>query len=195
MNLKRTRYQQGSLTTEERKKGPPVWVYRWRETNTAGARKKRKVIVGTKEQFPTKAAAMKQVILLGLEVNVELPTQALEQTLAELVEHYRRFELSDESGKTRRTIAVYEQHIRQYILPKWGHLQITRLKAVAVEAWLKTLHGAPATKAKTRNILSSLYQHARRYEFTTVNPINLVRQGADRVREPDVLTPERFNRS
>lgn len=190
MNLKRTRYQHGSLTTEARKTSPAVWVYRWRDTDTTGTRKKRKLIVGTKEQFPTKASAIKQVHLLGLEINGESPAKALEQTLAELVHHYRQFELSGDSGKSRRTIAVYEQHIRQYILPKWGHLQLTLLKPVAVEAWLKTLPGAPATKAKTRNILSSIFQHARRHEFTTTNPISLVRQSARRVQEPEVLTPE-----
>jgi len=95
------------------------------------------------------------VHLLGLEINNESPAKALEQTLAELVHHYRQFELSEDSKKSRRTIAVYEQHIRQYILPKWGHLQVSLLKPVAVEAWLKTLPGAPATKAKTRNILSA----------------------------------------
>jgi integrase len=38
--------------------------------------------------------------------------------------------------------------------------------------------------------MSGLYQHARRYEFVTTNPISLVPQGAARVKEPEVLTPE-----
>lgn len=50
--------------------------------------------------------------------------------------------------------------------------------------------GAPATKAKTRNVLSSLFQHARRYEFVATNPVSLVRQSAVRLKEPEVLTPE-----
>jgi integrase len=74
-------------------------------------------------------------------------------------------------------------------LPKWGSLDIGKIKAVAVEAWLKSLSGAPATKAKTRNVMSSLYQHARRYEFITTNPISLVRQGSIRQKEPEVLDP------
>jgi integrase len=52
------------------------------------------------------------------------------------------------------------------------------------------LLGAPATKTKTRNVMSSLYQHARRYEFIATNPISLVRQSAVRLKEPEVLTPE-----
>jgi integrase len=38
--------------------------------------------------------------------------------------------------------------------------------------------------------MSSLYQHARRHEFITTNPISLVRQSSIRQKEPDVLDPE-----
>ena len=44
MNLKRERYQQGSLTTEERALGP-VWIVRWRE-RIAGRSVQRKVTLG-----------------------------------------------------------------------------------------------------------------------------------------------------
>jgi integrase len=70
---------------------------------------------------------------------------------------------------------------------------ISQVKAVALEAWLKALSGAPATKAKTRNVLSSIYQHARRCEFIATNPVSLVRQSAVRLKEPEVLTPEEVN--
>ena len=42
MNFKRERYQQGSLTTEKRKNGPDVYVYRWRDRSV-----KRKQILGS----------------------------------------------------------------------------------------------------------------------------------------------------
>jgi integrase len=189
MNLKRTSYQQGSLTTEKRKSGPAVWVYRWRETDTHGRRVRRKTTFG-KAEFPTKASALKHVAALGLDINNESTAQCPRMTLAELIEHYRKVELIENGRKTARTIAVYKQQIRQYILPKWGGCEIGRIKTVAVEAWLGGLPGAPATKAKTRNVMSSLFQHARRYEFVLANPISLVRQGAKRLKEPEVLTPE-----
>jgi integrase len=146
--------------------------------------------VGTKLKYPTKTAALKQVATLGLDVNSESPALSKTLTLAELTEHYRGIELIEGNGKTARTIAVYEQQIRQYILPKWGTCEIGSIKAVTVEAWLKALPGAPATKAKTRNVMSALYQHARRYEFIATNPISLVRQSAVRQKEPEVLEPE-----
>jgi len=190
MNLTRTRYQQGSLTTEKRKNGSQVWVYRWRETDAVGLRVKRKVVVGSKVAFPSKALALKQIATLGLDINSESPASNTTRTVAELIDHYRQFELTSTSGKTSLTVAVYEGQIARYILPKWGALNIGKVKAVAVEAWLKTLPLAPATKAKIRNIMSSIFQHARRHEWAIANPISLVRQGSIRLHEPDILTAE-----
>jgi integrase len=148
MDLKRTRYQHGSLTIEKRKAGSAVWVYRWRETDAHCRRSRRKVFVGTKAEYPTKTSALKQLAGLGIDVNSEQPVKVLTLTLAKLVEHYKENELTENCDKTARTIAVYEQQIRQYILPKWGTIDIAQIKAVAVEAWLKSLPGAPATKAR-----------------------------------------------
>jgi integrase len=61
---------------------------------------------------------------------------------------------------------------------------------VGVEDWLRTLSLAPGTKAKLRNILSALFNHAMRYEWTDKNPIRLVRQSAKRQSAPEVLTAE-----
>jgi len=50
---------------------------------------------------------------------------------------------------------------------------------------------ANATKAKIRNLLSVLFNHAIRYEWLGQggNPITLVRQSAKRKRIPEVLEP------
>lgn len=65
-----------------------------------------------------------------------------------------------------------------------------RLKAVAVESWLKTVTLSPGTKAKLRNLMHAIFNHAMRWEFASVNPITLVRQSAKRTRAPEVLTAE-----
>jgi hypothetical protein len=94
---------------------------------------RRKVLVGTKAQYPAKTSAVKQVAALGLDINGEPSVQLVTPTLTELVDHHREIELIGGNGKTARTIAVYEPQIRQYILPKWGTFQIGLIKAVAVE--------------------------------------------------------------
>jgi integrase len=68
---------------------------------------------------------------------------------------------------------------------------------MAVERWLRGLQrvdGTPlasATKAKIRNLLRVLFNHAIRYEWLgqARNPIAFVRQSAKRVRIPEVLEP------
>jgi integrase len=65
----RNSYQAGSLTVEKRKRGPDVWVFRWRETSASGLRLKRKLHVGTKAQYPTRNQALRAVDKLGLDIN------------------------------------------------------------------------------------------------------------------------------
>jgi len=74
------------------------------------------------------------------------------------------------------------------IRPRWGSHTLDEITAVEVEAWLRGLNLAHASRAKVRNILSVLYNHACRYEFFDRNPMRFVRQSAKRRRAPDVLT-------
>ncbi|HEX3374540.1 MAG TPA: tyrosine-type recombinase/integrase [Edaphobacter sp.] len=184
MRHKRTRYQHGSLTIEKRKTGPDVWVYRWREGNV-----RRKQIIGSTEQYATRAAALRAIDGLRLDINAVTVSNS-PVTIRELFEHYTLIELADEASKTQRTKRVYKQHLDTHVIPKWGDHRIGGIKPFAVEAWLKSLPYAPATKAKTRNILSALYQHAVRYGWAESNPIRAVRQSSKRLREPDVLRAE-----
>ena len=48
--FKRTRYQFGNLDVKRRKRGPDVWVYRYRTANAGGGRKQASVVVGTVHQ-------------------------------------------------------------------------------------------------------------------------------------------------
>ena len=63
-----------------------------------------------------------------------------------------------------------------------------------VEQWLKTLPLARGSKAKIRNIMSALYSHAMRWEWTDKNPITQVRQSAKRSRIPTVSSAEEIQR-
>lgn len=188
MKHKRQRYQQGSLTTEKRKKGQALWVYRWRQTGASGRKIHRKRIIGTKKQYPTESAAWRAVEGLQLDINVETATfEPL--TVAQVIAHYKDLELSDENSKTARTKEVYRHQLDKVIGPKWGEYPLSEVKPVAVEKWLREMPGAPGTKAKTKGVLSILFQHAMRHEWATANPIRLVRQGAMPHQEQIVLEP------
>ena len=157
------------------------------EFNGIGARTKRKRIIGTKLDYPTRTAALKQVSALQLEINQET-TEGGSLTVLDLVKYYSLKEFASTGLKTAKTVAVYEQHLRLHILPRWGHSRLEDMKAPMVEDWLSKMTLAPATKAKTRNIMSALFQHAMRYSWATSNPMRLVRQSSKRVEEPEVLS-------
>jgi site-specific recombinase XerD len=70
-----------------------------------------------------------------------------------------------------------------------GTNRLKEVKPIAVETWLDGMQVAPGTKAKTKGVMSVLFQHAMRYEWATTNPIRLVRQSAMPLQEEIVLTP------
>jgi integrase len=190
MNLKRTRYQQGSLRLEKRKTGQDVWAYRWREMGPNGQSVRHKKVVGTKLEYPSKAAAMRAVNGLRLDINTEATSSSSGQlTVDELIEHYKLTELDSSNCKTARTKEVYLHQLKSMISPKWGKLRLQDVKPIPVEKWLGGLPGAPGTKTKTKGVMSIIFQHAMRYGWATCNPIRLVRQSGLPVKEEIVLTP------
>ena len=96
-------------------------------------------------------------------------------------------------NKTPYTQEVYAGYLKTRILPEWGSHSLS-VRAVAVEAWLKHAATGERTKAKLRNLMHALYNHAMRWEFFDRNPITLVRQSAKRERVPDVLTAEEIGK-
>jgi integrase len=84
------------------------------------------------------------------------------------------------------------------VKPTWGSLNIRAVRTIAVEHWLRQLMRvdggplAPSTKAKIRNVVSVLFNHAIRHEWLEQgrNPILLVRQSAKRQKIPEWLEPD-----
>jgi len=206
--MRRRRFQRGSLRTVERKDGTTAWEFRWREIQADGTRTRRAMIVGTLEEYPTESAALAAVEGLCLTINQPTHQLARSITIDSLVKHYREQEMPDifhkrkpegeapEDRKAYSTQYAYELYLKHWILPLWGTYQISDVKAVEVEAWLRSLHaenGSPlanGTKAKIRNVMSALFSHAIRWEWAEKNPITRVRQSAKRQTTPDILTPE-----
>jgi integrase len=175
---------------EKRRSGPDVWVYRWYEVGSDGASKYRKAIVGTVLTLPTEVAALKAAQALRIDANQQTPqAESGPSTIAELVAHYRLKELTGDSNgrKAFSTRDGYECYLDNWILPRWQNHKLNQVKPVAVEAWLDSIKRARGTRAKIRNIMSAVFNHAMRYEWLDANPIKLVRQSAKRERTPDVL--------
>ena len=207
----RTRYQGGSLRLEERKRGPAVWVYRWWEKDTEGKPIRRKAQLGNLDEYPNESKAQAAADALRLTINEQTPRQQLKEiTIATLVQHYREHEMPDvfskkrprigtvceheEGRKSYSTQETYEGYLKKWIVPRWGSYRLGDVKAVQVEQWLKTVPLARGSRAKIRNIMSALYSHAIRWEWTDKNPITQVRQSAKRSKIPTVLSVEEIQR-
>ena len=183
----RERFQHGSVMREKRKHGAAVWTLRWRETDGKGQTIRRKEIIGTVEEYPTKASARKACEFRCTTINRETRTP---RTIAELVTHYREKEMTENGSKSYSTRTAYAVYLRNWIVPKWGEFSLSDVRTVAVEDWLRTLSLSNGSRAKIRNLMSTVFNHAMRYEWADRNPIRLVRQSAKRERTPDVLTAE-----
>jgi integrase len=187
MRHRRTRYQQGSLTTETRKDGP-VWIVRWRE-RVAGRSVQRKLTLGPTKQI-SKTAAKREVAKLLQQVNSPaVPTGDPHMTVRDLVEHFLEHEFGEGCGRTVKAVRLVRDTLNNHVLPTWGSYRLDEVKAPHVESWLKSLDKANPTKAKIRDTFSQVYRHGIRHEICQHNPIASVRQSRKRTSEPHILEP------
>jgi len=198
-------HQQGSLKLEERKRGPDVWVFRWWDTDANGKRVYRKQQVGDLSEYPHESAAKAAIDTLRLTINHQSQRNGVSQmTVQSLWDHYFREELPFKDFSTQD---AYTSYARNWILPRWGGLLLQKIKTVEIERWLRDATGSNGTKAKVKCIMSALFSHAVRWEFTSSNPISSgisvgsggkrgpstgVRVSAKRAKAPTVLLPEQF---
>jgi integrase len=147
--MRRSRFQQGSLQLVERAGGRKAWEYRWYEIQPDGSRRRRKLVVGTLEQYPNETAAQEAVVALRVDINAESPrTNLAPMSMQVLVDHYRQKELGEDSSKTYATCRTYEGYFRKWILPRWGAYRVKDIRSVAVEEWLRSLKVSNGSKAK-----------------------------------------------
>jgi integrase len=183
--------QHGSLIKSTRKHGPDVWQFRWSEKGHQGKRIYRKRVIGSVGEYSDAEAARRAVAGLLCEINSgERRPRPSSMTVAQLCEHFEQRELAREntwrSYSTKKTYRVY---LKRWVAPYWGKYELSAIRTIQVEAWLRRLPLAKSSCAKIRNVMSVLFNHACRYEFFDRNPICLVRQSEKRRTAPSVLTP------
>ena len=186
----RTRYQHGSLQLDERRNGPDVWVYRWREYLPTGKTQRRGEMIGTIEEFPTKADALKASEHLRLTANSENP-RARTLSFGALLDRY----MKEEMPERHSTNLAYRSYIETHIRPRWANLPLSKLVAkgapFTVEQWLKSLDLAPKTRGNIRNVMAVIFNCAMRWGIIDlgINPLSLVRVNgiSRRQTEPRIL--------
>ena len=95
------------------------------------------------------------------------------------------------NARPRPSIYVNGNFLNLYVVPHWGDVRLEAVRTVESKAGSIP---APRSRhtAKIRNLMSALFNHAIRHEWTLTNPITQVRCSAKRLRVPDVLTPAEF---
>ena len=175
------RHAHGSVRFDRRR---GTWNYLWYETG-----KRRSKLIGTKQQYPTKAAAWHAVDHLQVREN----KSATGDTVQNLVVRYQ----AERMPSRHSTARVYRSFLTNHILPQWGDMPIRGVQPRPVELWLRSLQLSPKSKTHVRSLLHSLLEFAMwsgQLEITR-NPISLVQNsGATRrVRKARSLTVEQFH--
>jgi len=199
------RYRNGCLQKIARKDGVERWQFRWFSKGADGISRERKKTIGPVKDYPENSKKLQDLLAgLRLNINTDGPTELTSITMTEAVEHYKLHELADcgRDGKAYSTRSRKTQVLNRWVLPHWGKLELRAIKTVAVEQWLRTLVTdrsgettplARGTKEKIRDAMSSVFNHAIRWDFTDRNPItgpvkgSGVRVSAKREQTPDIL--------
>ena len=161
-----------------------------------GRRIYRKKVIGTVDQYCDTSAARGAVSGLLRGVNASVIRLTFKPiTIAQLCAHFEQHELAREnSWRTFSTKKIYKAYLRRWVIPQWGDTELSAVKPIHVESWLRRLSLARSSCAKIRNLMSLLFNHACRYELFDQNPIRLVRQSAKRRTPPTVLTAEEIKK-
>lgn len=190
--LKRTRYQFGWLELRKRKKGPAVWLWRFRSNGSEGKRDKGSLVIGSVTQYPTRQSAWKAAEGLRLTVNCE--NRAADVTFGALADRY----MLEKLPRRYSTASKYRSWIVHHIKPRWGDYSIAKIKPLPVEEWIERLDLAPKSKGHIRTMMRILFRWAMKWELIDIqiNPMSLVHvEGSSkRLREPVTLTAGQFHK-
>ncbi len=181
--MKRTaKYATGSVVFDRRR---GTWNFYWYDAKG----NRRSKLIGTKELYPTKAAAWAAV----MQSKPEPQRESRGNTMAALAEKYE-MERMPTRHSTRR---VYRSFLRRHILPRWSSTLIADMQPREVELWLRSLELAPKTRSHLRNLLHVLLEFAMWAGLLPIqrNQMELVvvKGATKRVKKPRSLTVEQFH--
>jgi integrase len=175
------RHAIGSVRYDKRRR---TWNYLWCDGPVRRSKR-----IGTKLQFPTKAAVWKEVERLGMQPSK--PESGI--TVRSLIERYE----TERMPSRHTTVRVYSCFLRNHILPRWGDEPIQALQPRPVELWLRELPLSPKSKTHVRSLMHILLEYAMWSGMLDIsrNPISLVRNsGATRkTRRTRSLSVEEFH--
>ena len=179
--MRAQRHSSGSVRYDKRRK---TWNYLWYDGPVRRSKR-----IGTKQEFPTKAAAWKEVESLAIQPKTQEPAR---DTVRSVISRYE----AERMPARHSTARVYRSFLNNHILPKWGDEPIQAIQPRPVELWLRDLPLSPKSKTHVRSLMYGLVDFAMWAGMLEIsrNPISLVQNtGATRrVRRTRSLTAEQF---
>src|SRR5271170_2062633 len=176
------RHASGAVRYDKRRK---TWNYLWYDGPTRRSKR-----IGTKQEFPTKAAAWKKVQNLEIQAKPEQGDKG--DTVRSVIARYEAERMPSRASTAR----VYRSFLKNHVLPKWGDTEIQAVQPRPVELWLRELPLSPKSKTHVRSLMHGLVEFAMWSGLLKIsrNPISLVKNtGATRkVRKARSLTAEQF---
>jgi len=176
MKFTRERFQNGSLRRVPRKTGPDVWEFRFRDHTKPGL-PMRQMTLSTLE-YPTETAARRALQEELLRINgseafiaQRSPTfgTVLDKFIADErlkeIKAYRPGDIVDD-GLKYSTTTGYLSVIKQHLRPKWGEVQLTDIKPLAVQEWLRQLNLSRKTKQNIKAVFHRMVELAMLWELT-----------------------------
>src|ERR1039457_5756119 len=175
------RHASGSVRYDKRRK---TCNYLWYDGPVRRSKR-----IGTKQEFPSKAAAWKEVESLELQQ----PKTQSGNTVHSVITRYEAERMPSRHSTARVSFSFLKNHI----LPKWGDTEIEAIQPRPVELWLRELPLSPKSKTHVRSLMHGLVEFAMWAGLLDIsrNPISLVKnKGAMRkVRKARSLTAEKFH--
>jgi len=178
------RHTSGSVRYDKRRK---TWNYLWYDGPVRRSKR-----IGTKQEFPTKAAAWTAVGRLDTQ---QPKPQNMDKgdTVRSVTARYE----AERMPSRHSTARVYRCFLKNHVLPKWGDARIQDIQPRPVELWLRELPLSPKSKTHVRSLIHGLVEFAMWAGMLDIsrNPVSLVRNiGATRkVRKARSLTAEQFH--
>ncbi|HEY4052743.1 MAG TPA: site-specific integrase [Terriglobales bacterium] len=148
--------------------------------------------IGNVFNLPTREAAEKAAEPLIRALCKASSTGA--PLVADLVRQFR----DERMSQRHSTKLACDSRLNNHVIPRWGHMEITAVKARDTELWLKSLELSPKTRVHLRGLLHQLWDYAMFRGDVPVerNPMELVtiKGATKRLRQPRSLTVDEFQK-
>lgn len=218
---RRSTYQYGTLVLEKRSRGPNVWAYRYFEIEN-GKKRRRKSIVGTQDEYPTRSAAERAAEHLRLSANAEISNRDC-PTMCGLIDRYIDQVLrpcldvpvggaqDSASPISYQCALAYKVALNKWVRPRWETCRVREFQKpsvrAAVEEWLRSLwrspknpNGlAPKTVRSIWNVMKLTFKFGVKWGYLNENPmgekrVELPRGSTKRIKHSVQLTAAEFFR-